>query len=67
MAGLKRVLCDSLRKTIQDMFGVCERVVEHARFSPDAIISAEMLDLFKFTPEVTQEGGLSTSAPNSSA
>lgn len=43
---------------MRDMFGIRERVVEHAmKFYPDIVTSAEALNLFKFSPRMTKGGG----------
>lgn len=50
MDGLREKLCDSLQQSIQDVLGVRDQVVEHAKgFSPEATIHVEMLDPFKDT------------------
>lgn len=61
MVGLKLLLHDSLQRIMQIMLGICEKVVEHAmKLCPDAIILAEMLDLFQSILRVTQGGGPGT-------
>lgn len=68
MAGLKYVFHDSLHMTMWDALGVRQQVVEHVRrFCLNAIISSKALDLFYYDLEVTQGGGLGTSASDSSA
>lgn len=43
---------------MRDMFGIRDRVVEHARkFYPDVVIFSEALNLFKFALRMTKGGG----------
>lgn len=54
VASLKRELCDSLQRTIQDVLGFCEQIVEQARrLCPNAIVFVVALVPFKSSPAVT--------------
>lgn len=68
VANMKYALRDSLERTMWDVIGVHEKVMDHTRrFYPDAVISIEVLDLFKSASGVTQGGCPSTSTSDVSS